>query len=145
MRGLSRRAVAAALVALCLAGCGPRSLAKKTTYPVKGTVKLGGEPVALGYVTLEPKNPGQGAECQGIIGSDGSFSISTYSNAAPDGAVPGEYYVGVSAYDPTVCGAAPKGVKPTRVPGKYGEPKASGISKVINSGNNELNIDLSPE
>jgi hypothetical protein len=137
MKSLMRWGGCAALLAVCLAGCGKKSLPKQSVYPTRGTVTLGGKPVCLGYVELTPTTPGKGQPCNGVIGTDGTFALRTYSNAVePDGAVPGEYKVSVSGYNPVICGPKPAGAEPTKI------PEGSGKTVEIKSGGGELKIQL---
>jgi hypothetical protein len=139
MKSLMRWGGCAALLAVCLAGCGKKSLPKQSVVPARGTVTLGGKPVCLGYVELMPKTPGKGQPCNGVIGTDGTFALRTYSNGPePDGAVPAEYKVSVSNYNPVTCGPKPPGTQPTKIP----EGAGSGKTVEVKSGGGDVNIQL---
>jgi hypothetical protein len=143
MRQLRHWWIVVSVVALCLVGCGERSLDNARAYPAKGKVALGGKPVCMGLVTLVPKSPGNTASPSGIIRADGTFTLRTWANqGAPDGGPPGEYTVVVTNYDPTESGPAPKDATPTPIPAKYSDAKTSGKTVTIKSGDNDLNIDL---
>jgi hypothetical protein len=74
---------------LYVLGCSDDGMAKR--YPVSGTVKYNGQPVAKARINFTPKGGGhQGAS--GMV-ENGSFSLTTLSPG--DGALPGEYVVTV--------------------------------------------------
>jgi hypothetical protein len=128
---------------LILAGCGQKVLPKKQTYAVTGRVMFHGEPAKYVHVHLEPKDPLVGMPADGGTGEDGTFSLKTYSNAEPDGAVPGEYEVilsdNVQMGDDFVI-PLPKGAVPTRVPQEIHDNL--GKTVVIKAGDNDLQIDV---
>ncbi len=80
--------------------------------PVRGTVTLDGRPVTQGKVMFAPIRTGQGLEAGkpaiGLIQSDGSFKLSTYTDG--DGAVIGEHWVTIFGPDP------PSALKPSANP-----------------------------
>lgn len=72
------------LVVLCV-GCESGRL---KTYPVQGVVVFAdGSPVRVG--TIETKSVDHGVQATGSIGTDGSFSLTTYESN--DGAVSGQH------------------------------------------------------
>src|SRR5215469_13536013 len=74
---------------LYVLGCSDDGMAKR--YPVSGTVKYNGQPVAKARINFTPKGAGhQGAS--GMV-ENGSFTLTTLSPG--DGALPGEYVVTV--------------------------------------------------
>jgi hypothetical protein len=103
------------LPVLALAGCGPRELPKKETYPVRGRIIIGGEPARFVHVRLEPDNPAKGRPSDGATDEDGVFTLRTYSNEDPDGAVPGRYKVVLEDANSSdeFSVPVPKGGKPT--------------------------------
>ncbi len=64
-------------------------------YPVSGTVKYKGEPVAKGQISFVPAKGGNTQGASGVI-ENGSFSLSTL--APGDGALPGDYKVTFGAH-----------------------------------------------
>ena len=71
-------------------GCGGDK--KLPVHTVKGVVTYNGKPmVGGGSILFLPTEGGAGKEASGIIGSDGSFQLTTYSQN--DGAPAGEFKV----------------------------------------------------
>jgi hypothetical protein len=99
------------------AGCGQSELAKKATYPARGRVLYKGEPARFVLIHFEPTAPGKGVAADGVTDGNGEFELRTYSNADPDGAVPGEYTVTLEQFDPvrSVGITVPKGSTPTKL------------------------------
>ncbi len=93
---LARRSLALLLAPalFCVIGCSSDD-GLGTRYSVTGKVTYKGEPVPKARISFVPK--GQQGGKQGASGEivDGSFSLSTL--APGDGALPGEYFVTVSA------------------------------------------------
>jgi hypothetical protein len=89
----------ACLLCFALAGCGPRELAKKTTYPVKGRLLLNKQPVRFAIITLTPTDKTKGINADATTNDKGEFHVRTYSNQEADGEVPGEYTLTVEEYD----------------------------------------------
>ena len=104
---------------LALSGC-----ARKTgVYPVEGSVLFKGKPAAGARVLLHPD--AQDAEIQphGVVESDGTFKLGTYSTA--DGAPAGHYAVTVHWTENTGRGDQEGR---SRLPARYMTPQTSGIS-----------------
>lgn len=82
-------------------GCGEQG---ETTYPVRGTVTLNGEPVSGAIVAFNPKGPGKPAS--GVTDQSGAYQLTT--NFGGDGAVAGDYSVTIVKYEssPTADGQA---------------------------------------
>jgi hypothetical protein len=123
---------------LLLYGCGTRDLAKQETYPARGRVLLHGEPARYVKVRLEPETPGEGLPCEAATDGNGTFELRTYSNEAPDGAVPGRYRVvleSAASSDEGPPVIVPKGAKPTAVPASLAE-----VTVEIKSEDNDLEI-----
>ena len=78
-------------LALTLAGCSASASTPPRTLPVHGKVTYKGQPLTGGKIQFEPD--GAGREANGTIGSDGTFTLSTYEEN--DGAVPGTHRVAV--------------------------------------------------
>jgi hypothetical protein len=125
-----------------LVGCGQRSLPVEKTYPAQGKVTIKGEPARFVIVNFEPVERGKGAPAHASTDAEGRFSLRTYSNDEPDGAVPGEYKITLEDFDPTRVGAVPEGEKPTKLPAEAKNPE---ITLVVKSGDNDnLDIDINP-
>lgn len=140
MHKFNARSIAFLFVCLGLlgSGCGQRSLSVSKTYPATGRVTLQGEPAAFVLVTLKPADK-KGVEATGKTNENGEFELRTYSNTGdPDGAVPGEYTVVLTGYEPVKMGRIPPGSKPTKITGEM----ETGIAIEITDGDNNLTIDV---
>ncbi len=128
--------------ALLLAGC-TRELPKKDTYPAQGVVRLHGEPAQYVFVLLQPIDPKKGGgEAQGFTDGNGHFELRTYSNADPDGALPGEYKVVLEENDPARYRSGvsiPPGAKPTPIPSGT---MTTEITVEIKSEPNDLDVNV---
>ena len=122
---------------LAVAGCS-RGVSKAATYPVHGKVTWHGEPVRFAKIRFKPD--GSGFEADGRTEEDGSFTLRTYSNDEPDGAVPGEYQVVLESWDNAdgEVGPIPKGAKPTTFPGELQAPEPVEVK----AEDNDLNIEI---
>lgn len=91
---LARRALSVLIgPALLLAiGCSDSGIGK--LYPVSGTVKYKGEPVAKARINFVPKSGGSNTHGSYGTVTDGKFSSVTTLTEG-DGALPGEYFVTV--------------------------------------------------
>ncbi|HUR53585.1 MAG TPA: carboxypeptidase-like regulatory domain-containing protein [Gemmataceae bacterium] len=76
----------AGLLVTCTA-CGPSG---PKLHPVRGTVTFNGTPPAGASVVLDPVGGGA-AKPSGVVGADGSFTLSTYPHG--EGAPAGDYKV----------------------------------------------------
>ena len=136
----ARRAIVATLLLVTcglIIGCG----SKPAT--VSGTITLDGHPVEgsrelYGTVSFYPT--GGGAPAIGIIGSGGSYSVETGSQA---GLAPGSYRVAVAVkkiHPP----ATPEGLtRPERIsPVKYSKPEQSGFTAEVEPGSNTFDFAL---
>jgi hypothetical protein len=134
---MPRLAVALTLVWLLLAGCGPR---RPTTFPVTGTVTVGGKPVAGATVLFQPV--GGGVPGRGVTTADGGFTLTTFEQG--DGAIAGRHRVavskvtmsGVSATEDGVAAPVTSGeIRETWVtPRKYADVETSGLEVDVASG-----------
>jgi hypothetical protein len=133
----SRRAGAAVLAAAMatLSGCGRSdSLPSYQVYEVKGQVLLAdGKPLGGGLITFVPKGD-MPVSPSGVIGSDGSFALST--GGSGDGAPAGDYKVRVEA--PQFQQAAPKARKKPIFPQKYNDEDSSGLVITVRAQSNQL-------
>jgi hypothetical protein len=110
----SRRRMVAGLIATVVLGCGGSSY---DVAPVHGKLTVGSRPLSGAKVMFAPIAKGEtaaaGKAAVGLTTSDGSFTLTTYSDQ--DGAVVGEHWVTIFAPD-----GAPKGeaneVKYKRIP-----------------------------
>ena len=123
----------AALIALGAVGCGGMPAS------VSGTVSVDGEPLKKGKVTFMPVGPGQMAI--GAISSDGSYELRTNRE---EGLGVGEYKVSVVSREmtPTDDGGPPK-QGAYLAPKKYALAETSGLQYTVESGSNEINLELS--
>ncbi|MEO2048215.1 MAG: hypothetical protein ABGX16_16810 [Pirellulales bacterium] len=88
----------------------------------------------------------------GQIQPDGSYELATY--VAGDGALPGKYEIAIEAIETISTGQAPKDLAeeiekgPAKskiaylLPPKYATKEFSGLTRMVESGNNEINFDL---
>ena len=116
------RRMSALLVAALAAGCGGDS----GPVPVRGVVKLDGQPVAGAAVTFVAQTPG-GRDAYGSTNENGEFRLTT--TKPDDGALPGKYKVviqppgeegGSTPFDEGKPAAArPKAPRGPRIPAKY--------------------------
>ncbi|MGD9634828.1 MAG: hypothetical protein AB7G28_07695 [Pirellulales bacterium] len=127
-------AVALLLITLC--GCGG-------TYDstVSGKVTLDGATVPCGTVTFYPSGGGPAAYAR--ILEDGSYSVHT---GREEGLPTGEYGISVSANEQsavkqTASGGPPPPGKPI-TPAWYRSKDTSGLKFNVESGSNEINLDL---
>ena len=128
------RFVAAAFVAVAVAGCG-----QSETVPVTGTVTMNGQPGTEAEVIFTPS---KGRVASGTTDAAGRFSLST--NKPGDGAVPGDHKVTVVEYYPP--GKPPpmtSGGPPSRFPQKYAESSQSPFqAKVERGAKNDFTFDM---
>lgn len=128
--------MAAALLAVVAAGCGPR---RPAVVAASGVVTLDGKPLAGGFVRLVPA---ASRPATGEIGPDGRFTLGTF--AAADGCVPGTHAV-------EVIGPLPAGGEATAttrapaiiVPARYRDAQTSGLTVTITGPTTDLVISLS--
>lgn len=125
--------------AVAVPGCGQKELAKKDTYPAQGKLTYNGEPVQFALITLEPTDPGKGERADARTDENGDFTIRTYSNEEPDGAVPGEYKVTIDPGRGLRPGYQERKEKPTDVPEEARQPESK---VVIKAEDNVLEIKL---
>lgn len=155
---MKRAALGGSLVlafsAAVLVGCGTDASRPKLGR-VSGKVTYNGQPVTKGIVSFVPRG-GPGAEtgqsATGEIGSDGSYTLTTFENG--DGAVLGEHTVLVMAReeDPAIKGHGmpipnAKGkitIKPAKslVPEKYATAANSPLRYTVKEGSNPYDIEL---
>jgi hypothetical protein len=121
----------------CLALCGCGGSYDST---VTGMVSLDGAPLPRGTVKFLPDQSGPAA--YGVIAADGKYSVTTGREA---GLPAGAYTVTVVANEPSVpntnSSLPPAPGKPLAPPW-YRESATSGLKYTIESGSNEINIEL---
>lgn len=131
LRTRQLRAATLALLSLgpLLQGCN----SNPTVAPVSGHVTLDGEPLKFGTVMFQAVSGGQPATAK--IGSDGSFTLSTYGT--DDGAPIGQHRVRVVCYSsqdpssPAAEGPAGDSLGQLLIPEKYTSLGASGLSAEV--------------
>jgi hypothetical protein len=129
------------LLSVSLVCCSCSGAKGQSVFPVHGKVLFRGKPAAGALVVFHPLNqsrPEQGMP-RAVVEDDGSFALGTF--AAKDGAPTGDYAVSitwkrVSAKTPGRKGPARKVL--THFPGRYENPKTSGLVVHIEEGPNEL-------
>ncbi len=104
------------LLFVLAAGCGQKPA--QSPVPVRGVLKLDGNPVSGAVVTFQPEDPSSKAAF-GTVAPDGTFRLTTDSPG--DGAVPGKYKVIIQ---PPVEGGATPFDDPTKPAAR---PKSSGL------------------
>ena len=120
-------------------GCGQKELAKKETYPAQGKLTYNGEPVQFALITLTPVDPAKGMPADARTDENGEFTLRTYSNEEPDGAVPGEYRVTIEPGRGLRPRYQERKEKPTDVPEEARKPEST---VVIKAEDNVLEIKL---
>jgi len=160
-RGLYVRLTGALLFlpALAAAGC---SSPTGGTVPVNGAVLFeDGKPCAGASIRFVPTSGGR--EASGYTGSDGTFSLNTFSQG--DGAIPGEYAVVITKLGatPPVANAPPAGASPEElakamvaatkkagaapavvdpVPPVYGDPKNTPLKWKVEPGDKKVDLKI---
>jgi len=148
--------VAVTTIGLSLvAGCGDDTGLEKR-YPVSGTVKYKGQPVAKGQISFLGVDKTKQRDANGFI-ENGSYTLTTLTPG--DGALPGEYAVTIISKETddtqvleTVkkfggggrqadIGKAAAKAK-NLVPGKYQLAETSGLKQTVKAQSNTINFDL---
>jgi len=147
------------LVAVFLTGCGSDGGGSSgpPVYPVKGVVKLNGQPVVGADIVFNLKD-GSGSSFGRTDGS-GSYQLTT--RRSNDGAVPGDYLVSISKadeapaideatipqdspnYNPFVGkGVATRPKPKSGFPAQYGDSKTSGLTARVLEEKTTIDFDL---
>jgi hypothetical protein len=123
--------VAALLMLVGLAGCGPRMV------PVEGQVVFkDGKPLTGGVVSFDLLGAAApGVAARGDIGPDGRFRLTT--STAGDGVPEGTYRVAVA---PPLPARVDDLGKERIIPDKYLDPRTSGLEFTVTSGMNNFRI-----
>jgi hypothetical protein len=120
---------------LSLAGCGESDWGY-----LDGTVKLNGQPVGPGTISLEPTG-GERAGAIARFGEDGKFTVT--SARRKEGAPTGEYRVlihGGQDFGEENAGPRPA----SKIPARYSSPQSSDLSVTIEPGKKTVDFDLKP-
>lgn len=138
-----------------LLGCSD-SVSRAEVFPVSGTVKYNGAPVADATVTFSSTVSGRGAS--GQTNAQGEYKLTTFDS--DDGAVAGDHLVTIVKLLASDGGAKREMTKddlakmqnPTvefgkllkdQLPEKYADPKKSGLKRTVVKGEaNSFNFDL---
>src|SRR5262249_44051569 len=125
-------------------------------YPVSGTVKYKGQPVAKGQISFIAVDKVKQRDANGFI-QDGHYSLTTATSG--DGALPGEYMVTIISKETddtqigeTIkkCGGAGRQTDIAKaaakaknlVPGKYQLAETSGLKQTVKAAPNSIDFDL---
>ncbi|MFV0445059.1 MAG: hypothetical protein ACK5Q5_15905 [Planctomycetaceae bacterium] len=141
-----------------LSGCGGANDVPKDrpqTVPATGVLTHNGQVVggaSISFINVEFEKPGASA----VSADDGTFTLTTFSPG--DGAIPGEYRVGVmkteiqgadnSYFDvdsPNYGKTPPAGAEGKKVfviPEKFNKPDTAGIKAQVSEDGGEITIDL---
>ena len=136
---LSRQMLALQLTAVCILVVGTVGCSKGVaTGTVSGKVSYGGQPVEEGLVQFIGPN---GSAAVGVLNPDGTYSLRTPEG---DDVPTGEYKVSVGPLIPDgIDGADPLPPKdPKNIPKKVRSVATSDLSRTINEGHNEHDIEL---
>lgn len=122
------------------------------TYPVTGTVTMGGAPVDGANVIFQLSDGSRSSS--GVTDASGNYTLSTF--ASEDGALPGEYRVAVTKYekeaaasgqfdestytepDPNAPSTGPKNL----LPAKYANAQSSGLTATVKEESNTIDLTL---
>ena len=131
------------MMLVCIAGCGQTYRVK--TVRASGTVTYQGQPVEHAILFLVPDNPKSAKAAPNAnaeTDSNGHFVVSTYS--VGDGAVPGNYLVGISkpVPDPATANDPVPGTL-NALPERYQNPTTSGLKVTVDAGKkNDVKFEL---
>lgn len=139
----------------CGGGAGDVPKDRAPTVPASGTLTYNGQPVggaSISLINVEFEKPGASA----VTADDGTFTLTTFSPG--DGAVPGEFRVGViktevqgadnSYFDvesPNYGKTPPPGAEGKKVfviPEKFNNPDTAGLKVQVSAENSEIKLEL---
>lgn len=128
-------AILMAAVLTTLAGCGRSdSLPVYQVYEVKGQVLLAdGKPLNGGWIYFVPRGD-LPVTPSGVIGSDGTFSLST--GGSGEGAPAGDYKIRVET--PQLPPPVPRSKKKPVIPVRYNDEDSSGLVITVRADANQL-------
>lgn len=115
----------AGAVCCFLVGC--QDAAREPLFPVKGQVRLEGQILSTGSVSLRPDEPGRWQHPTGLIGADGVYSVFTDHR---EGAPPGRYKVVVFAHETlqSRAGTAAPGLPKSLISTRYHDPQTTPLA-----------------
>lgn len=142
---------------VAIIGCG----SGVSVQPVTGKVTLDGAPIKGATVTFSPVEGGGGKAAAGIADADGLFKLSDMGSGT-EGAVAGEYQVGVLWFKPSPDSSNATGESgggesvqkddaksragvsgpDSLLPTAYQDPKTSGLTATVVKGKNEFTFEL---
>ena len=127
-------ALAVALLAVPVAGCGWWGNAQRQTYPVSGSAEFGGKPAVGAHLIFhsEPEREDRAGLPSAVVKADGTFTVSTYRDG--DGAPAGHYVVTAQWFPVGADGA----VGVNALDKVYANRAASPLQATIREGDNEL-------
>jgi len=132
------------VVALSLAGCGPRHELGK----VEGTVRAGGQPLANVLVTFLPEGSGDSAAPRSLAQTDAAGRYTLQTESQQQGAVIGKYRVLVEDLAILSAPRAADGTvlkrPPVRFSAIYSDVLGTPLVVDVKSGPQTIDIDLSP-
>jgi hypothetical protein len=123
-------------------GCSKKG--EHTTAKVHGKVTFNGQPMKFGSLLFVPE--GNFPSAQGIIQSNGTYSMGTYDTA--DGAVIGKHKVMITAHSinanvlPEDAVKGSDGSVVSVIPERYGDLEKSGLTADVSEDDNTVNFDL---
>lgn len=136
-RGCSPFLLTLGLATFLECGCSSKKIQMSGVYPVRGSVRVNGEPAEYANVVLVPADSNsQVRKAFGSVDKEGSFKLSTERQF--DGAEPGEYFVTVSWSKPKNPKISESDDGPELLPAKYQDPQKSGLKVVIEPHDNQL-------
>ena len=132
-------------------GCEPSGPPRPKTYPVTGVVTYKGEPVAGANLNFQLADGS--SYSMAITDASGGYSLQTFEPG--DGALPGEYHVGISKYEQSVASGGTSDddyIPPEEqqvvpyagnlLPAKYSVPQTSGLVASVKEEPNTVNFEL---
>jgi hypothetical protein len=133
-------------------GCGPTGPDRPRTFPVSGVVTYSGKPVEGANLNFQLTD-GSGY-AMAITDASGRYTLMTF--VAGDGALPGEYHVGITKYEQSVVTGSTSDdddyippeeqefVPPpaNQLPMKYSVPQTSGLTATVKEEPNTFNWEL---
>ncbi len=134
-----QKTLGAVLAMMACLGCGG-------TYDsyVSGLATLDGTPLTRGTVTFMPDGPGPTA--YGSIDGEGYYTVKT---GREEGLPPGQYTVTIVAKEDSIPDTSGRGMPPKAgkniTPLWYASKNSSGLNFTVESGSNDINLELSSE
>ncbi len=138
-------------MALTIVGCGGSDPNKPGLGKVSGKVTYKGQPLTAGTITFTPeagKGGSTGQVATGQIGSDGSYSLTTFDT--DDGAILGQHVItvqtsgvdGMTLGKPKADGTIDYKLPKSLVPEKYAKADKSPLRYTVVSGKNTYLVEL---